>query len=362
MTETKPKKKKFRYTRELIRIALDEGMKQTEIAQLCRVQQSKVSAWSRGESRALEHEVAELKKRFGHRLNRTTSRVYLAEKEEVSSARWEDTERAKRLLALREQQREVTERRGRLPSRGPRVLTLDEEAQSPQTPPEPVKIREERSALEAKQAAIEAERRELQALILKGDPNELSFEALMRVDQDDFEATRRPTQVTQVEGPIVLRYTFVRPEYALRGKHYELIHLPIARWLIHRQPDGKFVLVTQARRTLAGADRWRWWNALRIADEKGSGAHGGFSHGEHGFLKWKEEIFVECADDAARWLSIIHGPMDATALQEHCDKYFADPRTLHGPHDDATLPFLLLKMLVEQGAEVPGVARIIASD
>src|SRR4051812_5572475 len=77
----KPKKPKFKYTRELVRIAIQDGMTQEEIANLGRVKQSVVSAWQNGRTHAFEHQVAELKKRYGHRLNRVTSRVYLVDGE-----------------------------------------------------------------------------------------------------------------------------------------------------------------------------------------------------------------------------------------------------------------------------------------
>jgi len=41
-TAPRPKKPKFKYTRELVRIAIHDGMTQKEIADLCRVEQSVV--------------------------------------------------------------------------------------------------------------------------------------------------------------------------------------------------------------------------------------------------------------------------------------------------------------------------------
>jgi len=376
MTELKPKKKKFKYTREVVRIALDDGMTQQEIADLCRVQQSKVSAWSRGESKALEHEVAPLKKRFGHRLNRTTSRVYLVAKEEGPPASWEDTERARRLLEIQEQLKKVNERltdmsywtTSQARRKRNRVISVDAVGERPEPlelpdhpePPEalrmPEALAQERSELEAKQAALQAAWKVLQTLIIHNDDfGRLSLEELIRLDQEDFEATRRREQVTQVEGPIVLRYTFMRPAPVLRGRTKELTRLPVARWLIHQQPDGRFVLVTQTRRTLTGGARWRWWDTLCAANQD-------HDRSEFHFKQWKEEVHVECADDAARWLSRLHGPMDAAALLSYCDEYFSDSCTLHGPHDESALPFLLRKMLVEQGLEVPGLVRLVASE
>lgn len=69
--------KKFRHTRELIKIALDDGMTQDEIGRLCRAVQSTVSKWKNGQSRATELQMEALVKRYGHRLQRATKRVYL---------------------------------------------------------------------------------------------------------------------------------------------------------------------------------------------------------------------------------------------------------------------------------------------
>lgn len=68
--------KKFKQTRELIRLALNDGMTQDEIAKLCRTQQSKVSLWSKGAQSAKEHEVIPLLKIYGHKLRRKTFKVY----------------------------------------------------------------------------------------------------------------------------------------------------------------------------------------------------------------------------------------------------------------------------------------------
>jgi len=76
--------KKFRYTRELIKLALDDEMTQEGIAKLCRVGQSTVSKWKNGKSRAPEHVVAPLLKRYGHRLQRATKRVYMLGEEPLS--------------------------------------------------------------------------------------------------------------------------------------------------------------------------------------------------------------------------------------------------------------------------------------
>ncbi|MGE6760656.1 hypothetical protein ACQKGO_21745 [Corallococcus interemptor] len=349
MVEPKPRKPKFKYTRELVKIALADGMTQKEVGDLCRVEQSVVSGWFNGKSLALEHQVAELKKRYGHRLNRTTSRVYQVRAQRTSDAHWEESALGKRLLALRDRlARESAvsiRRRGLEPAvDGLETQSLDD-AQS-----EPLKSSQE-------------ELRELQEAILAEEKSSVEIGVLIEVDKEDFEAARRPIQVTQVEGPVVFRYTFVRLVPVMR-KMVELARIPVARWLVHRHLDGRFVLVQQERRVLTGRARWSWRKTLKSLQQE---ARERFSHGirsiDLGFAHLAdEEPYVECADDSARWLSVIHGPFDSNALLSHCDAFFAGPGWEQGAHDALSLPFLLRKMLVEHGHEVSGVVRILSSE
>ncbi|WP_312381240.1 hypothetical protein [Stutzerimonas balearica] len=70
------KKKPFKLTRQLIRLALNDGWTQREIAEKCRVQQSIVSAWSKGGKYATEAQLMPLLEIYGHKLRRNTFRVY----------------------------------------------------------------------------------------------------------------------------------------------------------------------------------------------------------------------------------------------------------------------------------------------
>lgn len=337
--DPKPKKPKFKYTRELVKIASADGMSQKEIGDLCRVEQSVVSGWINGKSLAYEHQIAELKKRYGSRLNRTTSRVYLVVPEESSDARWEDTERARRLVQVGESLKK-------------------EQGQH--------RAADGRTGLgrgKVKRSPAEQEWRELQEVILPGVPHVQSFETLSQIDREEFEAARCPVQMTQVEGPIVLRYTFVR-HVPVMHRSIELTRFPIARWLVHRQPAGKFVLVHQTRRVLFGRALWRWREVLAAADKE---ANSRFSSGiqrvnTHFQGLADQEPYVECTDDAARWHCFLQGPMDAAGLLGFCDRYFQGRDLPHSPHDEQTLPFLVRKMLIEHGHEVPGVVRIVASE
>ncbi|HLL52370.1 MAG TPA: hypothetical protein VK447_02430, partial [Myxococcaceae bacterium] len=292
----------------------------------------------------------ELKKRYGNRLNRTTSRVYLVAAPAANS-RWEDSERGKRLLALRERLR---------------VLREEEEAAAKERAKE--LVRQGKVLVAAAVGGVTkreptAEQVELAALTqeLLPDAEWASLELLIQVDQEQFDEAQRPGHLTQVEGPLVLRYTFVRPHLVQRGNTSELARVPVGRWLVHRHPEGRYVLVRQARRVLVGTARWRWWVAQRDARDP-TGSRSARSLRVEDFMQERNEAYVESTDDAARWLSEVHGPMDADALLSECDRYIRDPKTLHNPHDELTLPFLVRKMLVEHGHHVPGVVRIMASE
>jgi transcriptional regulator with XRE-family HTH domain len=321
-TTPKPKKPKFKYTRELVRIATHDGMTQQEIANLCRVEQSVVSGWQNGKSLAFDHQVVELKKRYGNRLNRTTSRVYLVRGKPTSSARWEDSERAYRLLKLAKPEDSVRIERTV-------VAHAPKENNAPDGP-----------------AALEVERKKLQTEIAPTVPQPLSANQLIAIDREQFEAERHPEEVTLVEGPIVLRYTFVSYKTVLRGNVSELARVPVRRWLVHHQGQGRFVLMIQERRPLVGSRRLRWSNLVEEVVPRGPLDK-----------EPKVENWVDCADDAGRWISLLGGLMDVAGLISYCDDYLGNPQTAHSPHDELALPFLLRKMLVELGCDVPGVVR-----
>lgn len=72
------KKRPFKLTRELVRLALNSGWTQDEIAEKCRTQQSIVSAWNKGAKYATESQLMPLLELFGHKLRRNSFRVYWA--------------------------------------------------------------------------------------------------------------------------------------------------------------------------------------------------------------------------------------------------------------------------------------------
>mgnify|MGYP003386317217 CR=1 FL=1 len=88
--ETNPKgkngkKKKFKQTRQLINLALNDGWTQVEIAKKCRVHQSDVSSWKKGAKEATESKLMPLLEIYGHKLRRNSFRVYWALDPETSA-------------------------------------------------------------------------------------------------------------------------------------------------------------------------------------------------------------------------------------------------------------------------------------
>jgi len=70
------KRKKFRLTRQLVKLALNDGWTQKAIAEKCRTQQSIVSAWARGEKQGTESQLTPLLEIYGNKLRRKTFQVY----------------------------------------------------------------------------------------------------------------------------------------------------------------------------------------------------------------------------------------------------------------------------------------------
>lgn len=75
MTKTK-KSDRFPSTKELVRIALNDGMTQIQIAQLCRTQQGQVSKWNSGTALATRQQLKPLLERYGEKLRRTSFKLY----------------------------------------------------------------------------------------------------------------------------------------------------------------------------------------------------------------------------------------------------------------------------------------------
>lgn len=70
------KKRGFKLTRQLIRMATNDGWTQKDIADTCRTYQSIVSAWHKGQKLATEQQVRPLLEIYGHKIRRNSFRVY----------------------------------------------------------------------------------------------------------------------------------------------------------------------------------------------------------------------------------------------------------------------------------------------
>ncbi|WP_417256879.1 helix-turn-helix domain-containing protein [Celeribacter halophilus] len=66
----------YEQTQRLINIAIKSGLTQQEIAKLCRVDQSTVSRWKKGQSRARLDQIKPLLKRFSDRMERPPFQLY----------------------------------------------------------------------------------------------------------------------------------------------------------------------------------------------------------------------------------------------------------------------------------------------
>jgi len=75
-TSSKKNKRKFKQTKQLIRLALNDGWTQNEIKDACRVQQSIVSGWNSGSKQGTEQQLKPLLEIYGHKLRRNSFRVY----------------------------------------------------------------------------------------------------------------------------------------------------------------------------------------------------------------------------------------------------------------------------------------------
>lgn len=75
-TNSKKNKRKFKQTKQLVRLALNDGWTQNEIKDACRVQQSIVSGWSKGTKLGTEEALKPLLEIYGHKLRRNSFRVY----------------------------------------------------------------------------------------------------------------------------------------------------------------------------------------------------------------------------------------------------------------------------------------------
>lgn len=371
MSEDKPKRPKFKWTKELVNIALNDGMTQEQIGRVCRVEQSVVSAWKNGKYKATEQQLAELLRRYGARLNRTTARVYLVYEEPTGT--WQETEIGQRLIELVKRRDELAvqidaerkaaaeaksksdeEKRKRL-SRQQLKKKAPKQAVPPSLEPdldlEELQVEDDWRFTDPAAAAEHRLADTVSDLRRQIDPHSehpWRLDQLVEFYQDEFVSKGRQ-RLVQAEGPILFRYTFFRPIKRLRHRQVELGREPIGRWLIHDLQRGKLLLVAQSRRSLRGFGRERWTGEVhRVL---------GSSHSTS-----TEPVWVDCPDDAGRWISFLRGPFTAEELLQHADRHIRRPTMAHNPHDELVLPYLVRKALVEHGHPVTGIDRITSSE
>ena len=75
-TNPKKNKRKFKQTKQLVRLAINNGWSQVRIAEECRTQQSVVSAWYKGIKQGTEQQLKPLLEQYGNKLQRNSFRVY----------------------------------------------------------------------------------------------------------------------------------------------------------------------------------------------------------------------------------------------------------------------------------------------
>ena len=68
--------KPFKQTKQLIKLALNDGWTQVDIGKACRVTQPVISSWKKGSALAKEHQIQTLLEQYGHILRRKTFKVY----------------------------------------------------------------------------------------------------------------------------------------------------------------------------------------------------------------------------------------------------------------------------------------------
>ncbi|MBK8265323.1 MAG: helix-turn-helix transcriptional regulator [Nannocystis sp.] len=250
MNEEQSKSKKFRQSRELVRIARDAGMTQDDIAKRCRTTQSTVSNWLNGKTKGTEQQLKPLLDLFGSRLRRETSRTYLL------------------------------------------------------TP----------------------------------------------------KSSDRGVDMQVVQGRIVLRHVFVTPklrsdtpaecveDFAKKRPMRILQFVATSRWILHEVAGSQFVLVRQTRRVWSEGTEQVW--SLRI-DTFGRTIYDSRVMGE-----LQRDPWLRCADDSARWYSVIHEPQSVSTLLNFVDAYKFETED-----DSLTARFLVRKALHEHGHTVPGLAK-----
>lgn len=380
-TETHDKRARLAETRKIVKLALDDGWSEAEIARRCRVDADKVAAWKNGKERARRHELQPLIDAFGWRLSRQKARVYLVVDPEAAP-KWDDSEQARTLRAAASEMTALEERHAELlqainliarhvainrlqatvAEKVTKFMAVRDAQPDPAEPAPPTEARrhyvgrEMAPAVSMNDAELTASRRilamtddetaDLTRLYKLREQFPYNIDGTIKLTRAHFEETHH-LRPALIGGRVVFAYLIAHPAPSI-GRDPRLRREPVARWVVHHLGADRFILVRQKRRTLSAARTQRWKASL----EQASGAWR--LPGTHAAATLNPE-FVDAPDDAARWLATIEPPMTLAELLTFADAAIADPDRPHGPNDEVSLPFLLRKALIEQRFDVPGV-------
>ncbi len=300
MIQAKEKNRSFRQTKKLIRIALEDGWTQTEIAKKARVQQSVVSGWANGKNKAQYQQIEFLLEQYGHRLRKLSSSIYSTQR-----YYYEMTPELSAFLESKDVDPKPFQDMSKVFDRD--LDKLPENNRS--------RVKEE---LRAK------------------------FKAIIYED------------ITQVEAPIIFRSAF-QNEFVV-GKQKK--KYTVAKWVLHSLGGGHFLLVIQARRMLSDQQVKAENERRKLLSQMGYKV----TIPEYTFkgLEQADRYIQTCNDDAAHWNSRLLKFSELGQMLEHIEGLLSGSGYLYSQYDLVTLPFLLKKALLDAGFPIKGVRKITA--
>lgn len=355
MTERR-RSPRFADTRALVRIALADGWTQGEIARKCRTVQSTVSRWASGQSLGSEQQLAPLIEQYGSRLNRNAGAVYRVV--EARACAWEESPEARQLAELC------------APAPAPEPPARSE-APTDDEPYDVLEGSDAPSTLEEYQRErrnSHAREERLASLLETRLHHEWSTtpEALERVLRDAYAHAR--TRLVRIDGPVLFRHTFEAPKGEVRrnahGRAIPTLKMrPARRWIVHRAGRRHVRLVRLRIAELHGLNRVRWLieahaaMGVRADPFEGDPARRGSPETgrEHETKPDLPTGELFSREDAGRWVARIEGPFEIDALLARCDTLVSEDGS---PHDEAVVPFLLRKALLDHGYDVDGIERL----
>lgn len=295
---TEESNKPFRQTKKLIRLALDDGWTQKEIAAKARVQQSVVSGWATGKTKAKRHQIEFLLEEYGSQLRKLSSSIYSSQ-----NYYYELTPELLSFFKSSDIDVQQFERKGRISSSEARKLL-----------------------------------------------KEKSMHAQLQQLLDRFESLSDEV-ITQVEAPVIFKFVF--QDEVTRGKQRK--KFSVKRWILHSLGGQRFLLAIQSRRELTNQQRQEEITRRRNFQYPGCQWSSGGQNIEDIFIS-------TCNDESCRWNTSLHEFRSIETIIQETDELLKDMRTsmFHNMQDVVTLPFLLKKALLDAGYAVKGVRKITA--